>query len=466
MGRTLLDGINGILSSTIIRPLINITTAGSALITKVIAGPGISLSSTGVDSGTGDVTISAATAAITAGTISGATISTSPINSSSIGATTASTGAFTTLSASSTATFGSVVITGGTINGTPIGSNTASTGAFTTLSASALATFSNISVTGGSINGTPIGATTASTGKFTNLTVTNTLTTYGLTSAPITLSVITTPDAPVGTPSTTGGSVPADNYYFKVVATDSRSGATIAGPESAAVTTTGTTSSIALTWTASAGATGYRIYYSNTSGGQNSYYTSSTNSFTLTALSGTTGTPSIINSTSRITSTRITTGVTNSPSTFILGNIDNTLGATVGAYQYIGELQSYTSNYSRLQFAHYRRVASSSWQGTSFRIQYAVDNSFTDGSKSYIELGAGDSSAGGGFIAFGTSGSDRLTIANNGKVSVSSTLDTAALTINSVDITVFVKAILTGLPTTLPGTAGVLWNNNGVISVS
>ena len=41
----------------IIRSDINTTTSGSALITKVIAGTGLTLSSTGVNPGTGDVTI-------------------------------------------------------------------------------------------------------------------------------------------------------------------------------------------------------------------------------------------------------------------------------------------------------------------------------------------------------------------------------------------------------------------------
>jgi hypothetical protein len=50
------------------------------------------------------------------------------------------------------------------IDATPVGSTTASTGAFTTLTAS------------GGINSTTIGATTAAAGTFTNLTVTGTIT--------------------------------------------------------------------------------------------------------------------------------------------------------------------------------------------------------------------------------------------------------------------------------------------------
>jgi len=72
-------------------------------------------------------------------------------------------------------------ITGGSINGAPIGAGTASTGAFTTLTASSTATLNTLAssgatITGGSINGTTIGATTASTGAFTTLSATSAIT--------------------------------------------------------------------------------------------------------------------------------------------------------------------------------------------------------------------------------------------------------------------------------------------------
>jgi len=65
-------------------------------------------------------------------------------------------------------------ITGGTINGTAIGGSTAAAGAFTTLTASSTATLNTLAssgatITGGSINATTIGATTPSTGSFTTL---------------------------------------------------------------------------------------------------------------------------------------------------------------------------------------------------------------------------------------------------------------------------------------------------------
>lgn len=56
MARTLIDADN-IATGSLTRSLLNTTTAASAVIAKVIAGTNISLTSTGVDAGTGDVTV-------------------------------------------------------------------------------------------------------------------------------------------------------------------------------------------------------------------------------------------------------------------------------------------------------------------------------------------------------------------------------------------------------------------------
>ncbi len=99
-------------------------------------------------------------------------------------------------------TFTSPVISGGSINNTPIGASTANTGAFTTLSATGATTFSGATVvsgsltantfsssgatiTGGTINSTAIGGTTAAAGKFTTLEATGVTTVQaGTVSAP------------------------------------------------------------------------------------------------------------------------------------------------------------------------------------------------------------------------------------------------------------------------------------------
>ena len=124
-------------------------------------------------------------------TVTGATQTGGSINNTPVGATTESTGAFTTLSASTSATFspsGAVTInptTAGTINNMSIGATTASTGAFTTLTAS----------TSASVAGVPVVTTTAtqtltnksmsgSTNTFTNIpnsALTNSSVTVGTT---------------------------------------------------------------------------------------------------------------------------------------------------------------------------------------------------------------------------------------------------------------------------------------------
>lgn len=71
---------------------------------------------------------------------------------------------------------------------------------------------------------------------------------------------LSTPGAPTATPSTTGGVLPAaTNYQYKITAL-SAVGETVAGTANSAATTTGTTSSVALSWTPVSGATGYKIY--------------------------------------------------------------------------------------------------------------------------------------------------------------------------------------------------------------
>lgn len=96
------------------------------------------------------------------------------------------------------------------------------------------------------------------------------------------------PTSPVATPSTTGGTLASNTYYYKITALDA-AGETVGSTEVSA-TTTGTTSSVALTWTAVSGATSYKIYKGTTSNGENAYFTSGTASFTDTGTAGIAGT--------------------------------------------------------------------------------------------------------------------------------------------------------------------------------
>jgi hypothetical protein len=83
----------------------------------------------------------------------------------------------------------------------------------------------------------------------------------------------TTPSAPsglAGTASTTGGTIPAGTYYYVVTAMVPN-GETVASNE-ISKTTTGSTSSVALTWNApsGSGSTGYRVYRGTSTGAEHS----------------------------------------------------------------------------------------------------------------------------------------------------------------------------------------------------
>ena len=67
-------------------------------------------------------------------------------------------------------TINTVDINAGSIDGTTIGASSASAGSFTTITASGQATLPTVNVDGGTIDGTTIGATTASSGAFTTVT--------------------------------------------------------------------------------------------------------------------------------------------------------------------------------------------------------------------------------------------------------------------------------------------------------
>jgi len=112
-----------------------------------------------------------------------------------------------------------------------------------------------------------------------------------------------TPATPSGVGSATGGTLAAATYYFKIVAVDGFGQVTAPSTESTGVTTTGATSSIAVSWTATAAATSYRIYFATTSQTYTlGYFTSTTNSFTLTTTAGSTaGTIPVNNTTGSIT---------------------------------------------------------------------------------------------------------------------------------------------------------------------
>lgn len=104
------------------------------------------------------------------------------------------------------------------------------------------------------------------------------------------------PSAPTGAgavASTTGGTLAANTYYYVVTATVTGGSESVKSNE-VSVTTTGSTSSVAITAPAVAGATGWRIYRGTSAGSENTYYTVGSGgalSFTDTGAAGTSASP-------------------------------------------------------------------------------------------------------------------------------------------------------------------------------
>jgi predicted secreted protein len=101
-------------------------------------------------------------------------------------------------------------------------------------------------------------------------------------------AALAAPGTVTPTPSSSGGTLAAGTYFYKVTATNA-AGETIGSPE-ATTTTTGSTGSVALAWSAVSGATGYKIYRGASAGAESVFFTSATNSFTDVGGAGTAGT--------------------------------------------------------------------------------------------------------------------------------------------------------------------------------
>jgi hypothetical protein len=95
----------------------------------------------------------------------------------------------------------------------------------------------------------------------------------------IRLAALAPPARPVATPSTTGGTLAAGTYFYRVTALNA-SGETVGSLEAFAITT-GSTGSVALSWPAVTGATSYRVY-GRAQGAQALYFNTAIPSFTDT----------------------------------------------------------------------------------------------------------------------------------------------------------------------------------------
>ncbi len=100
---------------------------------------------------------------------------------------------------------------------------------------------------------------------------------------------LTTPTGVTATLASGGSLATGSTYYFRVSAIDGSSGETAASAEAtgSAATSSGN-QEYNVAWTAVPGAASYRIYYTTTAGTEANYFTSTTNSYTLSTTTGNT----------------------------------------------------------------------------------------------------------------------------------------------------------------------------------
>lgn len=98
---------------------------------------------------------------------------------------------------------------------------------------------------------------------------------------------VTAPVLTLGTTSTTGGTLAAGSYFWKITAIDG-TGETV-GSNEVTATTTGTTSSQPLSWASISGATGYKVYRGTAAGAENTLVSTlgTVTSYTDTGAAGT-----------------------------------------------------------------------------------------------------------------------------------------------------------------------------------
>jgi hypothetical protein len=103
-------------------------------------------------------------------------------------------------------------------------------------------------------------------------------------------TILTAPTQTATATATTGGTLAAGTYYYKVTALNAN-GESLGSNEESQVTT-GSTSTVTVSWGSVTGATSYRVYRGTAAGAENVYYTVNSGvTYTDTGAASTAGTP-------------------------------------------------------------------------------------------------------------------------------------------------------------------------------
>ncbi len=111
----------------------------------------------------------------------------------------------------------------------------------------------------------------------------------GISASYLRIRAVPTPTGGSAAVSATGGTVPAGSYYFKIVALDGGGNPTAPSAEFF-TSTTGSTSSINVSWNSLSAAASFQVWYGTAAGAENAYFTTTATSLDITALNGTAGT--------------------------------------------------------------------------------------------------------------------------------------------------------------------------------
>lgn len=163
---------------------------------------------------------------------------------------------------------------------------------------------------------------------------------------------LATPDLPTLETAASGGSLAAATYYVKVAAVNA-SGVSIASAEASQVTT-GSTSTVTVTYAPVTGASGYRVYIGTTSGAQTVYFADTASPLVVTTLSGAlTGSPQTVNTATTYAGQRFTAqDVTDQKITKILQDMVNNADERLAA----DELTFYVTRSVAQQYQAERRA--------------------------------------------------------------------------------------------------------------